>query len=367
MQNSIDIMHKRGISRIVVVLLLIVLALIAIVIIWNLVRILIEREGEIGKIRAQLLTERMEILSVQFSSYAPPILDVSIKKNTGKSIVESTTTVKIIPLGADIISVVDLSNSMRDQKLSNAKTANKELINALITPENDNRIGLVGYSDSARAEVSSDITKDSEQLKDIIDAWSRREGTCICCGINNATEKFKLQSQDKIKVMIVMSDGKASRQCPEQNTGDDNSDTIKAACDASAALSDLTIYSVGFDTSPGDEIILKEIAKCGNGKFFSADVSELIDTYKTLSQEIKKTVFVSTQKINYLKIVFYNETSSYDEIIENIPLDIFEVKKYNFNLQGKIDNVKRIEIYPIIVSSYGEKIIGQSLDSWEQL
>ncbi len=401
-------MHKRGVSRIVVILLFIIFALAAVIIIWNFVRIFIEREGEIGKIKTQLLTERIDIISVQFNPNDPSLINISIRKNKEKLILNSTETIKILSSSIDTISAVDVSGSMRachgitsscctgtlrgtfdspnrcddlakdkendcinicggqwEDKLLGAQNANKELVNSLINPENNNRVGFVTYSRRVVSATSIDLTNDEIALENIIDLWDISSQTCICCGINDAKTRFEQQSRaDRPKVMIVMSDGQPTRRCPEQNTRNAAQDAIKAACDANATLQNLIIYSVGFG-SDVEESTLQQIAQCGNGQYFFADIGTITDTYKNIAQEIKKTSFTSIQTFNYIKVVFYNETSSHEEIITNIPENIFETKKYNFNLLGKIDNVERIEIFPVIVTKSGKEIIGQSLDIWK--
>ena len=401
-------MHKRGVSRVVVILLLIVFALAAVIIIWNVVRIFIEREGEIGKIKTQLLTERIEIVNVKFDTANPSLIDISIRKDNEKLILNSTKTIKILSSSVDIISAVDVSGSMRacygitsscctsilngnfvgdgrcddltkdnendcinvcggqwDDKLTAAQNANKELVNYLINAESNNRMGFITYAGKVITKTSIDLTNNKISLDNIIDLWDIDDGTCICCGINDAAKKFEQQSSaDEPKAMIIMSDGMANKKCKQQNTNNPFKDAIKAACDANSTLANLTIYSIGFGIG-ANKATLKSIAECGNGAYFDADVNNIIKVYQSVAQEIKKTSFTSIQKFNYIKVVFYNETSSHEEIITNIPENIFETKKYNFNLLGKIDNIERIEIFPVIVTKSGKEIIGQSLDIWK--
>jgi len=362
-------MEKRGISRIIVILLLIIFVLIGIIIIWNIVKIFIERESEIGKIKTELLTERMNIIGVQFNPNNPSLINVSIRKTKEKSVLNTTQTTVISQSEIDIMSVADLSNSMSGQKLEDTKTANKELVSFLLDSENENRIGLVGYSRVVREDMSYDLTEDTAQLNAKIDSWTTKSGTCICCGINNATERLMQQSSaEKAKIMIVMSDGSAGVRCSQQNTGNASQDAIKSACDANATLQNLIIYSIGFDIQGNTlaEDTMTKIAQCGNGQYFSADIGTIINTYNDIAREIIKTSFISIQTFNYIKMVFYNETSSHEEIITDIPKDIFETKKYNFDLQGKIDNIQSVEIYPIALTKSGKEIIGPILDRWEQ-
>ncbi len=396
-------MNKEGISHLVVVLLMIVLAIAAILIIWSRVRIFIEEENELAEIKSRFFTENMDITNVQPDSTNPSLLTATIKKTTGKIQLVSEELVESSILEIDLMSIVDLSGSMKcssfslgwdcfDDRptcenlppsgcggqwlapLNSLKNANNNLISTLITPQNNNRMSIVSYSGDIFN--STDITNNAAQLSSLVNSWDEKilgSGTCICCGIINATNKLLAQSpNDKPKIMVVMTDGEATLKCPLELgvIGDLNSNgapndegdhAIKAACNANLLLNKLTIYSIGLGDSI-DEETLKEIAKCGNGQYFSASVDDIIDKYNQIIQEIKKN-YETIQIINYLKIVFYNETSSYVGEIKNLP-EILETRNYEFNLEGKINNIKKVEIYPVIIAKSGKEIIGPVLDSF---
>src|SRR3989344_5238379 len=240
-------MNKRGISQIIVMLLLVVLAIAALVAVWITVKVFIEEEGEISTIRARLLTENIDIVSVQIDSLSPLLLNVSIRKNNEKKILNSTEVSIILkPQTFDIFSIIDLSDSMlKNNKMTETKDASKAVVSSLIDPEKENRLGFVAYSTSWIQGASSDLTKDTSQLNALIDTWTPtvQGGTCICCGQLEATARFKSQSApDKLKTMILMSDGQANFPCvmgPVPNhdgdgdTTDDPQDhTIEATCRA---------------------------------------------------------------------------------------------------------------------------------------
>ncbi len=93
---------------------------------------------------------------------------------------------------ADIISVTDLSGSMNSQdKIINAIEANLALIDIILN-FSGNRLGLVGYESSVRDSDFHRLSDDSASLKNLINTeWDASGGTCICCGINKATEEFR--------------------------------------------------------------------------------------------------------------------------------------------------------------------------------
>ncbi len=428
-------MNKRGVSRTITVLFLILLGLAAFIVIWNTVRLVLEKENEISQLRTQLLLEGMDIVKIEKNPLDNLNLTLAIRKNNekvkyvGTEIITGTQPV-------DIISVVDLSGSMLPQcmdlkvngyankkkccnslggngifpspptddclniinqnlqsvcegqlckgkwanKILAAKNANKAFINPVIEANSNNRLGLIGYSTKVLAANVLDFTNDKSALNSKIDSWSSLGSTCICCGILAAGDKFLKQSpKNKPKAMILMSDGIASEKadCLKMgNVGDLNNDgllnrnrdyAINASWNVSNMISNLVIYTIGFGDQANpedlDEETLKLIAQYGNGEYSYANINTILETYKSVTDKIINK-YQTIKTINYLKIVFYNKTDSYQEIISNPPERIYEIKKYNLDMNGKISNIQKVEIYPVVISSTGEEVIGGRLDVW---
>lgn len=402
-------MNKRGLSAVITTLIIILLVLVAVGILWVVVVNLISEKSEISEARAKFFYERVDIKKVQFDADDGLNVLVSLQKLTGSSTLESTEIITLLPLEVDVISVADLSGSMRAchdisdsccnnilngnnyaggicygihsdrigdcttqcggtlvDGLTSTQVANKQLINILFEKENNNQMGLVAYSKEVIGGFSSELTNNDEALKNIIDSWEPKRFTCICCGINDAINKLGSSPDDKMKTIIVMSDGEANRGCTEQGTGDAKQDAIGAACDAYNTLTKLTIYSVGLGADV-DHRTLGSIAKdCGDGQNFSANnLDELISVYETLAEQIIKN-YESVHLFNFIKIVFYDESNS---TFRNVPIpEVLETKNYNFNLSDDnlIAPVIKIEIYPVIISKSGKEIIGNSFDVWEK-
>jgi len=157
--------------------------------------------------------------------------------------------------------------------------------------------------------------------------------------------------------------GEANVKCI-WNAPNASQDAINSSCYAKENLDNLIVYSIGAGENVNEET-LRGISDCGGGKYFSAmNISELIDVYRSVAEEIK-TTSISVNKFNYLYVLFYNGTSSYKEKISEMP-DILAIKRYNFDLTGKLEgNITKIEVYPVILSKEGKEIIGPSFDSWE--
>ena len=250
-----------------------------------------------------------------------------------------------------------------NDKLTATQNANKDMINSLLSSGN-NRIGLIGYKDMVISSNSTSLTNDNVLLNMVMDSWQATNGTCICCGINNASLKLNQQSTpEKSKSIIVMSDGQANINCSGEGSNNAINDSVKAACNANSSLNKLVIYSIGF--MGADEATLTEIAKCGGGKYFSVlNTGELIATYHAIAQEILES-YQSVTSLSYLFVIFFNGTDSVKEKIIDIPA-VLETKTYNFNLQGALSGkITRIEVYPVVlIESTKKEVIGPLLDVW---
>jgi hypothetical protein len=395
----------KGLSTIIANLLIILLTLVAVGIIWAVVRNVITNQSEIAQEQGQFFYENIQMASYNVNG---SLVSISLKRTGGSQKVQSQSEETEVTgiVETDIISVVDLSGSMRTcngvvraccnaslngtfslgecsninsnkkdnctticggiwvDKLDSAQQANKELINILLESEGS-RIGLVGYNTTVVASASLNLTNDISQLNNKIDSWQASGTTCICCGINEAVKQLQqLSSNGRDKKIIVMSDGEPNVLCAIQNTGNATQDSIKASCDAKEDLEDLIVYSIGVGENVVEETLIN-ISNCGGGKYFSAiNISELIEVYRYVAEDIV-TTYTSTTKFNYMYIIFYNGTSSYKEKISNLP-EILATQKYEFDLTGKLEGkITKVEIYPVVLSKSKKEIIGPLFDSWE--
>ncbi len=375
-------MKKRGMSQIIVLILLILLGISALVFIWSIVGKFTTESSELAEAKTKFYNERMAISDITLNKNDLSSVNISIIKKSGTVVLVGTDIKKVASsTKTDVISTTDLSGSMNCSvstplscirnsgncgscggvwlgPINEAKEANKNLIDGVLK-SSDNKIGLVGFSSKVNAQDFHPLSNDNISLNAKVDSWQPKSSTCICCGINKALDELKENSEDtRLKSIIVMSDGEANINCSRQGPVDPKSDSIKAACDADAAINKLTIYSVGFG-STADEDTLKKIAECGHGKYyFASQLGDLVGVYQNIVKEIETKSYKSVTVIDHLKVIFYTDSSSYEEVIANPPKEVEETKKYEFNLQGKITNIKKIEIYPVIITSSGKEVIG---------
>ena len=395
----------KGLSAIIATFLIVLLVLVATGISWVIIKNVVQRNAEIVEITSAIFNEKMDMVFVAIDDSD---VNLSIKKLSGDLILSNKNLLLLRALRVDMVSVVDLSGSMRAcenivscdcssdlggtltfgtcygvnsallnncedicggvlvDRLTPTQDANKDIISSILTEENLNTssIGLVAYRATTDESASLEITNNVAQLNSVVDLWEAEGNTCICCGINSAKEKLLASPKDKMKAIIVMSDGEANRVCSEQGTGNAKLDAIAAACDAYSELESLTIYSVGAGTGVDNATLINIASSCGNGTYFSVDdTDQLIGIYKAIAKDIKRK-FKLANKFNYISVIFFNETSSYEEIIVDIP-DYSETRKYEFNLEGNLEGeLTKIEIYPVVAISSKNKVVGPLLDTW---
>lgn len=398
--------ESRGLSSIIATLLIILISLVAIGILWIVIRNITVNQSELAKAQNEFFSENIEISKFNMNS---GLVNLTLEKKGGLMIKEdrdeqTIEITEVVPV--DLISVVDLSVSMSTceniseeccatlnglwmgsgicmgipsstmdactsdcegillDRLGAAQNANKELVGFILSELSSSRIGLVGYNSEIVDSACINLTNDLIQLNDKINSWEVYGGTCTCCGINEAAKELQQSPKDKAKRIIIMSDGESTIGCAEQNTGDPAQDTIEAACDANESLDNLIIYTIGVGDNL-DEQSLIEVANCGGGEYYPAiNVDDLVDVYTHVGEDIK-TTYKTISQVNYLFVVFYNGTDSYTERLSEIP-DALGLKTYKFDLTGKLEGeIIKIEVYPVIITDSGKEITGPASDIWE--
>ncbi len=409
-------MNKRGLSTVVATVLIILLVIVAIIILWIYFGGFLRENKETAEIKSELLGEEIKIDN--FNGGSSNVKLTITRETTSKTYAEINTTnetrtitVTIVP-ELDVYLSTDLSSSMSDclrsqlnccnrgnnycsgnealcsscsgtwsPKISEVKQANKDFIDILLN-YSGKRVGLAGYNWQVAPENYLSLSNNKPALKQKVDDFILNGGTCICCGIINATEELKYYDDNKKKFILVMSDGHADKVCPSLGDvgdldgrggpNDSNDYAIKASCIAHE-LYNITVDTIAFGVT--DSSTLQQIAVCGGGTFRSSDNSaQLKEDYRkaaenltsiNYTQEVVEGVVKTSTKdrIDYIKVVFHNATISYTYKITDLPRPL-EKKTYTINVGTNITNITKVEAYPVKLTKSGQEIIGPLGSVW---
>ena len=190
--------------------------------------------------------------------------------------------------GVEIIIALDVSNSMLAQdftpnRLERAKLA----ISRLVDKMRNDRIGLIVFAGDAYVQlpVTTDYVSAKIFLNSISPGIVPKQGTAIGAAIITSIRSFSLQSDEKSRVLVIITDG--------ENHEDD-----AVAASEEAAKQGIAVYTIGIGSEEGkpipmgdgsmlkdregnivvtklDEITLQKIATAGRGSYTRASSSDL--------------------------------------------------------------------------------------------
>jgi hypothetical protein len=203
-----------------------------------------------------------------------------------------------------------------------------------------------------------DLSNNRIEINNTINTTESWWGTCICCGVNNATAMLNSQSSlSRNRSMIVMSDGEANIECEEQGTGDAKQDAIEAA--QSACSQGIRVYTIGFGADV-DEATLQAMA-CGGGSYHSAtNPLELENVYREIAGEISSVSYVeqiaanvtASSTLNYTSYIHVNYTPVVPIEFGKVPITT-ETDRFDNNItQGTLTIPQNISVIDAKVTSY---------------
>lgn len=192
----------------------------------------------------------------------------------------------------DIMLVLDVSGSMGGSNLTELKTAAKSFIDSMKAYNDDCRIGIVKYSNSAttvselkKLDETTGSDNNDVYLKNLIDGLTTYNMTNIASGIT--TGYAELTGTTNKEIMLVMSDGEANY--PDYSTAS----ALAIAAAATAKTAGVTIYSVGMSISgTSAENTMKSISS-GTGYYFDSDSSTITDVFNQIAAELTLTLTVT--------------------------------------------------------------------------
>lgn len=185
---------------------------------------------------------------------------------------------------ADIMIVLDISGSMKGDKITNAKESAKNFVR-LLKSDPTNKVGLVSFT--TQSQLNSSLTGDTDGVENAIDQLKLGSKTCVKCGIDEADNELKSNGRlDARKLAIVLTDGKANVGGDKQVTAD------QAALNAvkNSKTQGLTVFTIGVgsDVNPA---FLQELANISGGQYYFASspvqINEQFESiYKTVADAV---------------------------------------------------------------------------------
>lgn len=202
------------------------------------------------------------------------------------------------------------------RKIDVAVDASKQFTSVLLDSIG-NKMGIVGYTNGwgyvipangswtdrfaqfpdsivAVENLTANATKITSYVDNYMDAYW---GTCICCGVERATQMIiNFSSADRYKSIVVMSDGEATDKCIGIGMGNAKQDAIEAARRACTNYN-ISVSTVAFGTD-ADAATLQAMA-CNNGTFYNAsNLADLIAVYENIANNINEVSY-KEQEINF--------------------------------------------------------------------
>jgi Mg-chelatase subunit ChlD len=219
------------------------------------------------------------------------------------------------------------------------KAASKSFVDRL---KEGDRAAIVRFG--SYAELTQNLTSNKTLVKNAIDNIGSEGGTAINTGISTATQNLiSSGNPNSLKIITILTDG--------QNDAGPN--PVIASIQQAKDLN-YTIFTIGM-TNFVDEATLKTIATKPEYYYYS-DFNMLDEIYQQLSEKIISISQTKTVGISFI-ILFLNDKSSCQKEIDASELpELVNLKTFNFNLEGCIKNITKIEIHSKIKNTIGPTI-----------
>lgn len=261
---------------------------------------------------------------------------------------------------ADVISVIELGGSTHSNvygkpQLEWIKNGNYVFVNTVLN-SSVNRVGFVAYNNGivAQHNLSSNATSLNNSVFNLPDGNSI---TCICCGINGATQKFLADwNALRYHAMILMSDGKPSGGGACFGVGAIE-DAIEAACRAYED-NGIKVNVIGYGKNGVvDENVLKSIASCGHGSYYYSNETGLAEAYKKAAEDIIEAAYQEQTMLiagNVFATLYPNSYIKFSYIKDTIPYGMITTteKQFDNNYTGNFSVPAGSKVLETKVVSY---------------
>lgn len=224
-----------------------------------------------------------------------------------------------------LIFVIDVSGSMdMENRLGLVKESLALLVDEL---REDDRVGIVVYSDNTRIVLDPTPASEKETILDAIDALHPEGSTNAEAGIRLGYRLADEHKRDgQITRVILLSDGVA-------NVGITGPDGILTQIQDSVD-GGVTLSTVGFGMGNYNDVLMEQLANDGNGNYFYVDnlrearrvfVNNLTGTLQVIGFDAKVQVDFNPEVTDRYRLIGYENRAIADEDFRDDSVDAGEI------------------------------------------
>jgi Ca-activated chloride channel family protein len=224
-----------------------------------------------------------------------------------------------------LIFVIDVSGSMdRGDRLGLVKEALALLVDEL---REDDRVGIVVYSDNSRAVLDPTPASDKRTIMDGINALHPEGSTNVADGLRLGYQMAENNRRDgQITRVIVLSDGVA-------NVGATEHDEILNLA-RSGIEESITLSTIGFGMGNYNDVLMEQLANDGDGNYYYVDnlrearrifVHNLTGTLQTIAYDAKIQVDFNPEVTDRYRLIGYENRAIADEDFRDDTVDAGEI------------------------------------------
>ncbi len=224
-----------------------------------------------------------------------------------------------------LIFVIDVSGSMnREDRLGTVKESLALLVDEL---REDDRVGIVVYSDRSRAVLEPTPASDRTAIMAAVDALVPEGSTNVEAGLRIGYQMARSQMRDgEITRVIVLSDGVG-------NLGNTGPDTILETI-REGVESGITLSTIGFGMGNYNDVLMEQLANDGNGNYYYVDtlrearrifVHNLTGTLQVIGYDAKVQVEFNPAVTDRYRLIGYENRAIADEDFRDDTVDAGEV------------------------------------------
>lgn len=270
-----DLFHhlkSRGISSILVLLLVVFLIFIAALFIDSGSPLLLRSSSPVPTLTQEQLTQTGGGL---FPITTPQLIAT-------QSANKQDTAKKCKLLTNDVIIVIDHSGSMKGAKLAEAKIAANLFVD-LISINPESRVGAVIFGKESK--IISPLTSDFASVKAKINTITSASNTCIQCGALTANQLIGSALREDVKRSIVLlSDGKANHTNgkADKNAGQKAMDEIVNGF----KTNNISYYTIAFGNDANSSFMIEAATKTNGLGYASATEQGLQKAFTQAANDI---------------------------------------------------------------------------------